>query len=123
MTEFDQFWQAYPRHRRVKRGLALRAFTKAIRKTTLAKMLEALKWQCEQPGWLEKGGQFVPHPSTWLNAEQWDDEPFHAPATSQPSRIGGVESAASQRQRMDEMKRLMQQEGLTVNEAAKRVGY
>jgi hypothetical protein len=74
-TEFDQFWASYPR--RTGKGLARKAFTKAIQKTTLTVMLDALQWQCRQPQWLKDGGTFVPHPSTWLNQERWDDEPFH----------------------------------------------
>ena len=28
---------------------------------------------CDQ--WKKDGGQFIPHPATWLNQEGWDDEP------------------------------------------------
>lgn len=78
--DFDRFWQAYPR--RVGKGDARRAFGKAIGKTSLAVILKALEWQRHQPGWMKDGGEFIPHPSTWLNQERWDDEPFQAPQIS-----------------------------------------
>lgn len=73
--QFDAFWQAYPR--KVGKGEARNVFARAIRKTTLDRMLDALSWQRNQPQWLKNGGAYVPHPSTWLNGERWDDEPFH----------------------------------------------
>jgi hypothetical protein len=76
-TDFDTFWRAYPR--KVSKGDARNCFTRAIKKTTLAKMLEALAWQRNQPQWLKNGGAYVPHASTWLNGERWDDEPFETP--------------------------------------------
>lgn len=68
MTDFDTFWQAYPR--RIAKGHARTAFDKAIRKTTLETMLLAI----------DAYKRFKPertdfkHPATWLNGECWDDE-------------------------------------------------
>jgi len=70
MNEFDQFWAAYPR--KTGKGAARTSFAKAIKKTTLAKMLRTLAWQRESEQWLSG---FIPHPTTWLNQERWDDEP------------------------------------------------
>lgn len=70
MTEFDQFWSAYPR--KAGKPVARKAFDKAITKTTLAAMLTALKWQRQTEQWLEG---IIPHPTTWLNQERWHDEP------------------------------------------------
>ena len=115
-SEFDTFWAAYPR--RDDKGHARIAFARALKKTTLDVMLKALDWQRQTPQFRGER-RFIPLPATWLNGERWADEPFHAPP------VRGVSSAVAQtqRERMQEMKRLMAEEGLTVAEAAKRVGY
>lgn len=81
MDDFDTFWRAYPR--RVGKGDARKAFAKALKKTSIDRILKALAWQQHQPQWIRDGGAFVPHPTTWLNQERWDDEPFHAPQVSE----------------------------------------
>lgn len=72
---FDQFWAAYPR--KVKKAAAVRAFRVAMTKTTIAVILTALAWQRRQPQWRVQrdGSCFIPYPATWLNGEQWMDEP------------------------------------------------
>lgn len=68
MSEFDTFWQAYPR--RISKGAARDAFTKAIRKTTLDAMLLAIADYIRfKPDRID-----FKHPATWLNQECWDDE-------------------------------------------------
>ncbi len=81
MDEFEQFWAAYPR--KTGKGVARKAFAKAMRLTTLDTMLTALKWQRQQEQWVKQGGQFIPHPSTWLNQERWDDQPTQVPTLSE----------------------------------------
>jgi hypothetical protein len=68
MNEFDQFWAAYPR--RIAKGHARAAFDKAIRKTTIEKMLSAIADYIRfKPERID-----FKHPATWLNGECWDDE-------------------------------------------------
>lgn len=75
-TSFELFWSAYPR--RTKKAPAKTAFVRALKKTTLDAMLTALEWQREQESWNDRDEcgvlRYVPHPSTWLNQERWDDE-------------------------------------------------
>jgi hypothetical protein len=71
--QFERFWMAYP-WRRAKKP-ARKAFERALKKTSLAAMLQALDWQRLQPQWLKQGGAFIPLPTTWLNQERWDDQP------------------------------------------------
>jgi uncharacterized protein YdaU (DUF1376 family) len=69
---FATFWAAYPR--RVKKPDALRAYTKAeerIGDDALAVILAGIERAL--PGWDDP--KFIPHPATWLNACQWEDEP------------------------------------------------
>lgn len=82
--DFVKFWTAYPR--KVGKGAARRAFGRALGLTTVETMLAALAWQRTQPAWLKDGGDFIPHPATWLNQERWDDEPYVAPAGPVPGR-------------------------------------
>lgn len=65
---FAAFWSAYPR--KVGKGAARTAFVKALRKASVETILAGLaraEWSADP--------QYIPHPSTWLNAERWDDAP------------------------------------------------
>jgi hypothetical protein len=69
---FDEFWSAY----RVKKGkaAALRAWQKHRCAGFAAKIIAAVeRLQAEDRAWLEG---YQPHPTTWLNAGGWDDEPL-----------------------------------------------
>lgn len=74
---FVQFWAAYPK--RIGKGAAEKAFTKAVgpsgaSQELLDKILAAVEAQKRSQQWLKDGGQFIPHPSTWLNQKRWEDE-------------------------------------------------
>lgn len=66
---FDLFWKAYPR--KTNKGFAKKVFDK-LKPTDdlLKKMLHSIEQQ--KPHW--KDPQYIPHPSTWLNGERWEDE-------------------------------------------------
>lgn len=84
MDHFDQVWQAYPR--KVAKGAARKAFQRLNPDAALvAKMLDTIGWQRHTPQWLENGGVFIPHLSTWINQERYDDEPFETPMLSPQS--------------------------------------
>jgi len=69
-TDFDTFWDAYPK--KVGKQAAAKAWKKA--KPPLDKCIATIAAfkRCEQ--WTKEGGQFIPHPSTWINEGRWDDE-------------------------------------------------
>ena len=69
---FDDFWKLYPR--RVGKGAARRAWAKAVsRGADPAAILEAAaRLPAEYAG---RELCYVPHPSTWLNGERWEDDP------------------------------------------------
>lgn len=69
MTDFDEFWIAYPR--KTAKQKARIAFDKAVKKVSIHAMFAALEWQRQTDQWLEG---IIPHPATWLNQERWDDE-------------------------------------------------
>lgn len=69
---FQAFWQAYPR--RIGKGAARTAFKKALNFASGDEIIQgALHYSrhCEEMG-TEK--QYIPHPSTWLNGERWEDD-------------------------------------------------
>jgi hypothetical protein len=75
---FDTFWQAYPR--KVGKGQAEKAWLKLNPDGAIVgKIMQAIAWQANQPGWTKDGGKFIPHPTTWLNGKRWEDEPFNHP--------------------------------------------
>ena len=69
---FDTFWREYPR--KTGKGAARKSFEKAMKKTDLKTILDAVKAQKQSSQWRKDGGQFIPHPATWLNQERWEDE-------------------------------------------------
>lgn len=79
MTDFDEFWQAYPR--KIAKGDARKAWaqTEKIR-PSLDAVLNAIEQQ--KAAW--DNPKFIPYPATWLRAERWDDEV--TPAVTQKSK-------------------------------------
>lgn len=70
---FDEFWRTYPK--KVGKDAARKAFER--RKVTpevLAQMLAAVSVQRATSQWQRDAGQYIPHPSTWLNEGRWHDE-------------------------------------------------
>jgi len=72
-ASFDRFWMAYPR--RVKKIVAIRAWAKLKPDTALVeRILKAVEAHKRQDSWLRDGGQYIPHPATWLTQHRWTDE-------------------------------------------------
>jgi hypothetical protein len=74
-NQFDEFWAKYPL--RKGKGAALVSFIKAVKKTSLARILTALNGQIAERETAIRLGCWIPpekHPSTWLNQQCWDDE-------------------------------------------------
>jgi len=73
MTDFEAFWQAYPR--RVAKGDARKAWvqTEAIR-PPLQELLDAIQQQMRSDQWRKNDGQFICYPATYLRQERWSDE-------------------------------------------------
>lgn len=56
-------------------------------------MLAALAQQKKSPQWVKDGGEFIPHPATWLNQGRWQDE-VAAPLSAFDARTAGWSSYA-----------------------------
>jgi hypothetical protein len=66
---FAVFWDRYPR--KVNRLAAVKAWNKLRPSPDLVRrILDALEWQVEQ--WDDPN--YIPHASTYLNNERWNDE-------------------------------------------------
>lgn len=69
---FDRFWEAYPR--KTAKAEAAKAFARLKPDSVLLQaMLDAIQRQAKSPQWTKDGGQFIPHPATWLNQRRWED--------------------------------------------------
>jgi hypothetical protein len=94
---FEIFWKAYPKKR--SKGQAERTWKKidpddALLETILAG-IERAKASHE---WTKDGGEFIPYPSTWLNAKGWEDEHEHEPGRTRRTSTGakpGMEPSKS----------------------------
>lgn len=70
---FSVFWKAYPR--KVGKEAAKKAFLKLkVTDSQLEAMLAAIEAQKRCSQWRRDGGQYIPHPATWLNQGRWEDE-------------------------------------------------
>ena len=72
VVEFDLFWKLYPKKTAKKK--AIEAWEKAEDKPAIEIILAAVKAQSASEQWQKDGGQFIPHPATWLNQGRWADE-------------------------------------------------
>lgn len=90
--EFADFYALYPR--KLKRPDAERAWTKALRTTAPEVIMAGLRqWLAHE---FCPQGQFMPYPASWLNAEQWNDEPTRHinPRSAEPRRNRAAERTA-----------------------------
>ena len=83
---FERFWKAYPR--KESKPTARNAFEKLkVDDELLEKMLKSIeKWKGSSQ-WQEDGGRFIPHPSTWLNQQRWEDEPMASASQNKPKKV------------------------------------
>ena len=70
---FDAFWSAYPR--KTAKPQAAKAFARLGNTDDLLPvMLAAIARQRLSPQWTKDGGEFIPHPATWINGRRWEDQ-------------------------------------------------
>lgn len=79
---FNEFWKLYPK--KVDKKGALRSFkrVKGLKKEYPA-MLEALNRELASEQWNRNNGQYIPHPTTWLNQERWKSVPVNTVETEE----------------------------------------
>lgn len=74
VVAFDEFWSIYPR--KTGKGAARKAWDRATKKAEPGVILAAARVFAEDPNLPRDEPQFIPHPSTWLNQERWEDGPL-----------------------------------------------
>lgn len=71
-SAFLLFWDAYPK--KIDKPRAWQAWKKHNGSLPpIETILSSLTTQCGSDQWQKDGGQFIPHPSTWINGERWAD--------------------------------------------------
>lgn len=101
---FDQFWSAYPR--KTARGAAERAWKAHKCGALITEILAAIKLQSESRDWKKDGGQFIPHPATWLNQHRWKDEvPNGAHQQTHPRGVEKLTGAQERKSNFGTVKR------------------
>ncbi|MCX2693684.1 Pyocin large subunit-like protein [Pseudomonas sp. DCB_CB] len=70
---FARFWKLFPR--KVGKANAEKAWAKLkVDADLFDRMATSLAAWSVSADWTKDGGQFIPHPATWLNGKRWDDE-------------------------------------------------
>jgi len=71
--KFEDFWKAYPKKK--SKGQAEKTWKKIKPNATLfSEMLVGIEKAKKSPGWTKDNGEYIPYPSSWLNAKGWEDE-------------------------------------------------
>lgn len=102
---FDKFWNAYPK--KVAKGNAEKWFIKNQPSEELVDLmvskLELLKTTNQ---WLSNDGQYIPYPTSWLNAKGWEDEVDNTIANGHQwigKKIEATISTADEKKEIDEL--------------------
>ena len=91
---FEVFWKAFPR--KVGKQAAEKAYAKAIKTTEENVIIAGALRYADDPNRVDT---FTAHPTTWLNAGRWADEPL-------PERIKTGEEKEAEQKRLSEQRRL-----------------
>lgn len=84
-NQFAEFWEEYPR--KVGKPKAKHAFMKAVKdQQTFDALMDGLKRYKQTGQWNRDNGEFIPHPTTWLNQRRWEDD-IPAPARASPNGL------------------------------------
>lgn len=86
-TEFETFWKEYPN--KMGKGKAFESWLKVKPNSSLQTLiLKSIEKYKASRQWQEEDGKYIPHPTTWLNQQCWDDEPIEAKKSGGIIRFG-----------------------------------
>lgn len=71
--DFGAFWNVYPR--KVNKGRARKAWRSALKNCEPGRIIDAAMAFAADPN-LPSNPTYIPHASSWLNGERWDDGPL-----------------------------------------------
>ena len=86
---FNRFWSVYPK--KDDKPLALRSFQKALDRTTVEVIVSAAERYRDDPN---REALFTKNPSTWLNADAWENGPLPSRVVSKPRKLTNAEEGA-----------------------------
>lgn len=87
-SDFNSFWNQYPN----KKGkVEARKKFLNLNKDLLPVILDSLEKYKMSPQWVKDGGRFIPHGSTWINQQRWEDELEVEVGDEQTIWVGDVE--------------------------------
>lgn len=70
---FETFWEKYPR--KVAKQAARAAWSRLQpSEQLLSEILAGVEKWAKSQQWTKDGGQFIPHPATFLNGRRWEDD-------------------------------------------------
>lgn len=82
MDSFEsRFWATYPKSRRVDKRRCERLWRDKGLEAQVEQVMRVLAADICSPQWTKDGGQFIPHPATWLNQDRFAREVEAAPDT------------------------------------------
>lgn len=94
---FAAFWNAYPR--KVAKATAQKAWSNLKPTPALvAEIMEGVKRGVESVEWSKDEGQYIPHPTTFLNGHRWTDE-FKAKPPGATNQTPGASSSTARSMR------------------------
>lgn len=112
---FERFWELYPRKEGKK--AARKAWDRLkVGPDLMDQIMQSLHKQKTSDQWTRDGGQFIPHPATWLNGERWKDETV-VPARASPVRAVTAQLYAQrdyEGEQEDAMRRMITGAGLAM---------
>lgn len=100
---FEAFWEIYPR--KIGKGSARTAFEKASKKENPETILQVATFYANKSDLPDL--QFIPHPTTWLNQERWNDD-LNASGVSNATQVASdiLTRGKALQQRIEGMKEI-----------------
>jgi hypothetical protein len=98
---FREFWSAYPNHQ--KRSEAVKSFRRAVLRDGPDRIAAGLETWVRY--WAADGTEqrFIPHPTTWLNQNRYEDTPPR-PAKTEPKAWDAIREALADRLAEDDQR-------------------
>ncbi len=94
--DFLDFYHLYPK--KVGKPKAFESWRRInLTNGLFEKIMAAVALQAKSKQWTKDGGEFIPHPATWLNQERWNDEGYRRSETV-GERIKRIAEEAGHRQ-------------------------
>lgn len=75
LSRFEEFWKTYPNKKNKKKAEEKFHRLEKSNPSVVEEIFSALVWQKETEDWQKDGGKYIPHPTTYLNGERWNDSP------------------------------------------------